>query len=439
MALAQEAVPNEGDAWNLTLDEIELYFDRVLSQRLASPPPGPPASLVEAARLGPPPACRSWWGATSRLARQLGQRTADVHLVLAAGHGDPAFVPEPFTAQHQQSIFQWSHVRLVRLFETLRRRLGSLPPQTRELAAALIPQERTLDDRLRRVVGRKIEVSRIRCHGDLHLGQVLFTGDDFVIIDFEGEPARPTVERRYKRCALRDAMGMFRSFNYVAEAVLRSGRVRSGGSGAAGPLGRGLDRLGGRGLPGFVPAGHRRHAAGPAQRRAGRSAAGLLRAGEGHLRGRIRTAQPARLAAHPAGRHEPHPAAPPLMVNPFEPPRAADAAVPALDGQPASALPEAAVGELVTSASWVRWAARLALVSAVVGLASCAVTLAKGGQTSEKVGAVAGVIFGVPVSILYWVLFQRYAGHLQRLGDGRRRPFPVRSMPSARCSRCSAS
>jgi maltose alpha-D-glucosyltransferase / alpha-amylase len=55
---------------------------------------------------------------------------------------------------------------------------------------------------------------------------VLFTGDDFVIIDFEGEPARPTSERRYKRCALRDAMGMLRSFSYVAEAVLRSGRVR---------------------------------------------------------------------------------------------------------------------------------------------------------------------------------------------------------------------
>jgi maltose alpha-D-glucosyltransferase/alpha-amylase len=214
VALTQEAVSNEGDAWNLTLDEIELYFDRVLSQRLASPPPGPPASLVEAARLGPPPALQELVGRYFSLARQLGQRTADVHRVLAAGHGDPAFVPEPFTAQHQQSIFQWSHVRLVRLFETLRRRLGSLPPQTRELAAALIPQERTLDDRLRRVVGRKIEVSRIRCHGDLHLGQVLFTGDDFVIIDFEGEPARPTVERRYKRCALRDAMGMFRSFNF---------------------------------------------------------------------------------------------------------------------------------------------------------------------------------------------------------------------------------
>jgi maltose alpha-D-glucosyltransferase/alpha-amylase len=237
VALTQEAVSNEGDAWNLTLDEIELYFDRVLSQRLASPPPGPPASLVEAARQGPPPALQELVGRYFSLARQLGQRTADVHRVMMAGHGDPAFVPEPFTAQHQQSIFQWSHVRLVRLFETLRRRLGSLPPQTRELAAALIPQERTLDDRLRRVVGRKIEVSRIRCHGDLHLGQVLFTGDDFVIIDFEGEPARPTVERRYKRCALRDAMGIvpFIQLRGGGGAAQRAGAF--GGSGPAGPRG----------------------------------------------------------------------------------------------------------------------------------------------------------------------------------------------------------
>jgi hypothetical protein len=113
------------------------------------------------------------------------------------------------------------------------------------------------------------------------------------------------------------------------------------------------------------------------------------------------------------------------MVNPFEPPRAADAAAPALDGQPASALPEAAVSELVASAPWVRWAARLALVSAVVALASCAVTLAKASLTSEKIGAVAGVIFGVPVSILYWLLFQRYAGHLQRLGEGRPAALPA--------------
>jgi maltose alpha-D-glucosyltransferase / alpha-amylase len=225
VALAQEAIPNEGDAWSLTIDEIELYFDRVLSDRLATPPAPPPASLVEASRTGPPPELQELCGRYFSLARQLGQRTADVHHVLAAAT-EPAFAPEPFTAQHQQSIFQWSHVRLVRTFETLRRRLAKLPAETRALATALVPEEHNFDDRLRRVVGRKIEVARIRCHGDLHLGQVLFTGDDFVIIDFEGEPARPTVERRYKRCAMRDAMGMYRSFSYVSEAVLRSGRVR---------------------------------------------------------------------------------------------------------------------------------------------------------------------------------------------------------------------
>jgi maltose alpha-D-glucosyltransferase/alpha-amylase len=83
-----------------------------------------------------------------------------------------------------------------------------------------------VDARLAEVVSRKIEVDRIRSHGDYHLGQVLSTGDDFVIIDFEGEPARPLIERRYKRCPLRDVSGMLRSFHYAGAAALRRGRVR---------------------------------------------------------------------------------------------------------------------------------------------------------------------------------------------------------------------
>jgi maltose alpha-D-glucosyltransferase/alpha-amylase len=160
------------------------------------------------------------------LARQLGTRTGEVHNLFAEGASDAAFSREPFSPQHQQSIYQWSHIRLARLFETLRRISPRLPVDAQQLVAALLPAEKRIDDLLQRVVGRRFEADRIRGHGDLHLGQVLFTGDDFVLIDFEGEPARPSSERRYKRSGLRDVMGMIRSFNYATEAVLRGGRVR---------------------------------------------------------------------------------------------------------------------------------------------------------------------------------------------------------------------
>jgi maltose alpha-D-glucosyltransferase / alpha-amylase len=227
IALVQEYVPNEGDAWGLTLGSVERYFERVLTAPSAERPPGSPESFMEQARTTPPSLMQDLIGPYLSHARLLGRRTAEMHLAFAAGGTDPAFGPEPFSALHQRSIFQWSHVRLVRTFELLRKRLSSLPEDVRALTDELLAEERNIDERLRRVVKRKIEVQRIRTHGDLHLGQVLFTGNDFVIIDFEGEPARPLNERRYKRCALRDAMGMMRSFGYAAASALRGGRIRS--------------------------------------------------------------------------------------------------------------------------------------------------------------------------------------------------------------------
>src|SRR5205807_8866606 len=74
--------------------------------------------------------------------------------------------------------------------------------------------------RLRAVHETRITARRIRCHGDFHLGQLLYTGKDFMIIEFEGEPARPLGERRIKRSPLRDVAGMIRSFDYITYAAL---------------------------------------------------------------------------------------------------------------------------------------------------------------------------------------------------------------------------
>src|SRR5205085_4704879 len=107
-----------------------------------------------------------------------------------------------------------------RRFQQLRRSLSSMPEHGREAAQAVIDREGEVLDHFRAVATNRIRGSLIRGHGDYHLGQVLYTGNDFVIIDFEGEPARPLSERRIKRSALRDVAGMLRSFHYAPYAVL---------------------------------------------------------------------------------------------------------------------------------------------------------------------------------------------------------------------------
>jgi len=229
VAMLQEFVPSQGDAWTVALEALDRFYELVLSHEdaRASTPSAPAGTLLERARSEAPPLVQELMGTFLLRARQLGERTAQLHQALAADTRARDFGREPFTAMYQRSLYQYAHGMLARTANLIRRRPWLVPEgPTRDLATGLVAREAEIDARLAEIVSRKLELDRIRCHGDYHLGQVLYTGDDFVIIDFEGEPARPLSERRYKRSVLRDMGGMLRSFDYAAASALRGGRVR---------------------------------------------------------------------------------------------------------------------------------------------------------------------------------------------------------------------
>jgi maltose alpha-D-glucosyltransferase/alpha-amylase len=219
LAVLQSFVPNEGDAWQYTQESLEKYFQYVHSRPVKQVPPLSREHLLSLPREIPVFA-REAIGTYLVSAQVLGQRTAELHIALASDPDDPEFAPEPFSFAYRTSLYQSLRSQTVRTLQLLREKLPGLPEDMKESARRVVNAEKSIIERYRLVQRQDIAATRIRIHGDYHLGQVLNTGKDFVIIDFEGETDRPLSARRTKRLPLKDVAGMIRSLDYAAHTAL---------------------------------------------------------------------------------------------------------------------------------------------------------------------------------------------------------------------------
>ena len=226
LAILQGFVPNQGDAWRHTLDTLGCYFNRVLAEQPTREAIHPPRmSLLALSEEALPPPAIQCIGPYLDEVRLLGKRTGEMHVTLAQEVEDSNFTPEPFSNVSRRILSESMIIVADQAFRLLRQHLTDLPEPVQGEAQRVLDLEGEVRRRLRLIRDQQMTAIRIRCHGDYHLGQVLYTGKDFVIIDFEGEPARSLSERREKGSPLRDVSGMLRSFHYAAYAALLLGKA----------------------------------------------------------------------------------------------------------------------------------------------------------------------------------------------------------------------
>ncbi len=220
LGILQNFVPNESDGWQLSLGHVRRYYEDVLSRRSQGVlPPTLPELSGTTSKL--PELIHELVGEFYfQMVGKLAERTAGMHRALGSVDTDAAFSPEPFTTLYQRSIYQAMTDQVKRSMIFLRESIHAVPKEARPLAHELLDMQKEILEQFEPIRKEKIDTVKIRIHGDYHLGQVLYTGNDFVILDFEGEPARSLSERKIKRSVYRDLAGMLRSFDYAAFNVL---------------------------------------------------------------------------------------------------------------------------------------------------------------------------------------------------------------------------
>lgn len=228
VGLIEQYVEHEMSAWLLVLDHLSRAAERFLAKDLDFGIAM--KSDVDIWRLrdeSAPERLLETSGMLLGLAELLGQRVAELHLALATAAIGQNFVAEPFTPFYQRALFQSFRNLVERAMYQISVSMQGLSPKGKEFADRIRAADSAIVRRMMFVKEKPLEVSRIRTHGDLNLTQVLFTGNDFVIVDFEGEPDRSLGERRLKKAALRDVAGLVRSIDLATIYFLNERGVRT--------------------------------------------------------------------------------------------------------------------------------------------------------------------------------------------------------------------
>ena len=226
LGMMQQLVESQADGWRHATDELSRFYDRVEGRRLIRD--GLPSGYSAMIEAKPSRAVQDAMYGYLDTAETLGRRTAEVHLALASDSTNPAFAPEPFTGEDLKALAVDATAQVHRALAGLEAGLQPGGPSHGPLfapdvvphARALLEEHDRLLARVRSAPALEFTATKIRVHGDYHLGQVLWAEGDFYILDFEGEPARPIAERRRKQSPLKDVAGMLRSFDYAAYAGL---------------------------------------------------------------------------------------------------------------------------------------------------------------------------------------------------------------------------
>jgi maltose alpha-D-glucosyltransferase/alpha-amylase len=204
LAMLQAYVANQGDGWTYSLEYLRRHLEQ---HRTAPATDALPVNAHEAYLV---------------MIRTLARRTAELHVALATPTDNAAFAPQPLTRADFDGYRQRAVGEARNALALLKSSIEQLAAPDRDKANEVLARQARLIARLEAAAAQETQGHKIRIHGDYHLGQVLVTRNDFVIVDFEGEPGHSMEQRLAKQSPLRDVAGMLRSFNYVEHSALRS-------------------------------------------------------------------------------------------------------------------------------------------------------------------------------------------------------------------------